>query len=209
MNAPTTVAAFDFDQTLTRGDTVVPFMRLLTPRRRLAAGVARHGVGLLAALARRDRNRLRSIATEVVFRGRPIDEVERSAQGFGASILAGLLRDDTVGRLGWHRAQGHLVVIVSASYEHYVHVVGDELGVDGVVATRLEVADRHCTGRLDGDNCRGTEKVRRLEAWMVERGIERDRATVWAYGDSAGDRELLAWADHPVWVTEPLTSVAP
>ena len=199
MSGRTTVAAFDFDETLTRRDTVVPFLRLMASRRRIGAGVALRGV----------RHLLRSVATEVVFAGRPIAEVERLAATFGSTILDGMLRDDTVARLDWHHRQGHLVVIVSASYEHYVHIVGEQLGVDGVLATRLDVADGPCTGRLDGNNCRGPEKVRRLDAWLADRGIRRDELTLWAYGDSSGDRELLAWADHPVWVTEPLASVAP
>lgn len=209
MNETTTIAAFDFDETLTRADTVVPFMRLMASRRRIGAGVALRGVRTFQALARRDRHLLRSVATEVVFTGRPLADVERLAAGFGASIVDGMLRADTVARLDWHRQQGHLVVIVSASYEQYVHVVGDRLGVDGVVATRLEIVDGHCTGRLDGANCRGPEKVRRLADWLTDRGIRRDETTLWAYGDSVGDRELLEWSDHPVWVTEPLASVAP
>ena len=209
MNGPTTIAAFDFDETLTRRDTVVPFLRLMASRRRIGAGVALRGVRTFRALARRDRHLLRSVATDVVFRDRPIDDVERHAADFGTAVADGMLRDDTVARLEWHREQGHLVVIVSASYEQYVRVVGERLAVDGVIATRLEVADGRCTGQLDGANCRGPEKVRRLDGWLADRGLRRDATTLWAYGDSTGDRELLEWADHPVWVTEPLASVSP
>lgn len=209
MTDGTTIAAFDFDETLTQRDTVVPFLRLNASRRRIGVGVAARGVRTFQALARRDRHLLRSVVTEVVFAGRPIADVERLAADFGTTIADSMLRDDTVARLDWHRRQGHVVVIVSASYEQYVHVVGDRLGVDGVVATRLEVVDDRCTGRLDGPNCRGPEKVRRLEGWLAGRGVDRADVTLWAYGDSAGDRELLEWADHPVWVTGRLASVSP
>ena len=47
-------------------------------------------------------------------------------------------------------------------------------------------------GTLVGGNVRGPEKLRRFRAWAGDRDIE-----LWAYGDSAGDRELLAAADHP------------
>jgi phosphatidylglycerophosphatase C len=101
------------------------------------------------------------------------------------------------------------VVIVSASYEDYLGPVAVHLGAHGVVSTSLDVVDGRCTGSLRGANCRGHEKVARLDAWLRQQGLAREDITLWAYGDSAGDRELLAWADHPVWVRERLTSVAP
>lgn len=204
-----TVAAFDFDGTLTDRDTVVPFLRRFTSRRRFAAGLLPHALRLLPLAARRDRDRLRAIATELVFRGRPVSEVDTHAAAWGAEIVARHLREDALTRLRWHLDHGHDVVIVSASYDSYLEVVARALGDVGVLATRLEVADGACTGRLDGPNCRGAEKVRRLERWLAERGVERSEVTVHAYGDSAGDRELLAWADHPHWAGGPLGSVAP
>ena len=51
------------------------------------------------------------------------------------------------------------------------------------------------TGQLEGGNVRGPEKVRRVREWLGAGEVE-----LWAYGDSAGDRELLAAADHPVWM---------
>ena len=46
-----------------------------------------------------------------------------------------------------------------------------------------------------------------LHAWLDERHGGRSAVEVWAYGDSAGDRELLADADHPVWARDPMTAV--
>ena len=51
---------------------------------------------------------------------------------------------------------------------------------------------------LEGLNCRAAEKVRRLDHWLAERDLTN--ATIWAYGDSNGDRELLAAADHALLV---------
>jgi len=65
------------------------------------------------------------------------------------------------------------------------------------VATRLEVAaDGKLTGRYEGRNCRGAEKARRLREWIDESvGSPESRVFVWAYGNSAGDREMLRDAD--------------
>ncbi len=208
-----TIAAFDFDETLTKRDSVVPFLRRFTTAGRFAVSLLPHTLRLLPMAARRDRDRLRAVVTQIVFAGRPASEVDDEARTWGVEIVESGLRADTSGRLRWHLEQGHQVVIVSASYAQYVRVVADLLGGDdgavAVLATSLEIADGACTGRLDGRNCRGPEKVRRLEAWFADRGWERAGVTVHAYGDSSGDREMLAWADHPHWVNEPLASVAP
>jgi phosphatidylglycerophosphatase C len=90
-------------------------------------------------------------------------------------------------RVDWHRGEGHELVLVSASPELYVTPIGRRLGFDTVLATRLEVgADGRLTGRLLGPNCRGPEKVVRLREWRGE-----GMALAYAYGDSAGDREML------------------
>jgi phosphatidylglycerophosphatase C len=54
------------------------------------------------------------------------------------------------------------------------------------------------TGRLVGANCRGAEKARRTREWLRANGLAG--AELWAYGDSSGDDELLALADHPLRV---------
>jgi phosphatidylglycerophosphatase C len=205
----TTIAAFDFDETLTRRDTVVPFLRRLAGGRTLALGLLARSHRLAPAAMRRNRDVLRAMATDQVFRGRSVAEVEAHAREYGEQIYAVGLRPDTAARLAWHREAGHSVVIVTASYEHYVHVVGEHLGVDAVLATRLEVEDDRCTGRLLGPNCRGPEKVVRLQRWLADQDLALDEVTLWAYGDSGGDRELLAAAQHPHWVRTPLDSVTP
>ena len=97
-----------------------------------------------------------------------------------------------------HRAAGDRVVLVSASFEVYLRPLGELLGVDDVLGTRLQLADGVVTGALDGPNCRGPEKVRRLHDW-IDREIRRPRPMrVVAYGDSDGDREILADADGPI-----------
>lgn len=203
------IAAFDFDETLTKHDSVVPFLRALSPVRQFAGGLLRHTLRVLPMAVRRDRNALRALATQLVFTGRPVSEIEAAAVSLGSAILAGGLRADTEQRLRWHLDAGHRVVIVSASYDLYVSVVAAGLGAVDVLATRLEVVDGVCTGDLDGPNCRGQEKVERLSAWLTAQGLTRHEVTLYAYGDSRGDREMLAWADHPHVVKMPLDSVAP
>ncbi len=86
-------------------------------------------------------------------------------------------------------------MLVSASLSLYLEPFADAVGFDDVIATRLEEDSGYLTGRLYGRNVRGPEKAARLRGLLGP-----DLAELWAYGDSAGDRQLLEMADHPTWI---------
>ena len=143
-------------------------------------------------------------AKEALFRrtlaGLPAGQVADLAGTFGPAHYRRRARADVRRRLEWHRAEGHRLVIVSASPEYYVDAVGRHLGVDAVLATRLAVgADGRLTGSYEGRNCRGSEKIDRVRQWMKEQPHTNGSAAIadvlWAYGNSDGDRFLLAGAD--------------
>ena len=188
------VAAFDFDGTLTRRDTMFPFLKhtlgtaafvrdvfILSPT------LAGYGLGLI-------RN---DIAKEKVFvrclAGMSMDELRQKGERFAANVLQHLLRPEAMQRLKWHKQQGHRCVVISASLDLYVRPWAIAAGFDDVIATHLQTLDAGTvTGKLAGANCFGPEKVRRLQALLGD----RDSYTLYAYGDSSGDRELLSSADY-------------
>ena len=88
-------------------------------------------------------------------------------------------------------------MILSASLTLYLEPIARLLGFDAALGTDMAVgSDGRLTGELASPNVRREEKVRRLEMWLgQDHTIE-----LWAYGDSGGDRDLLARADHPVRV---------
>lgn len=192
------IAAFDVDGTLTVRDCVAPFLAEVGGRRGVVAAFARRPVASVGAAIRRDRDRMKEIVVGGVLGGRSIDRVERIGEEFAARVHASWLRDDTVARLRWHQRMGHLVVLVSASLSPYLRPLGRRLGVDDVLCAEPLRSGDHFGAGLDGANCRAAEKVRRLDEWLAHRQL--GDAVIWAYGDSDGDRELLARADHPLLV---------
>ena len=189
------VAAFDFDGTLARRDTLVPFLRQMRGTPRVA------GAAALAALRSRDRDALKVAAIGHLFRGVPADELHDQGRAYVATLV-GLLRPEIVERVRWHQSEGHAVVIVSASLGAYLRPLAEHLGLDAALAVELVArADGLLTGEVVGElNTRGPEKVARLRAWVAERLGPASPFELWAYGDSAGDEQLLALADHPTWV---------
>jgi len=200
MSSSPDVAAFDVDGTLTVRDCVRPFLVRVGGWSGLSQALARRPAASVSAAIRRDRDRIKELVVGGVLRGRQVEQVEQLGETFAEFVAASWLRTDTVERLRWHQRAGHRIVLVSASLSPYLRPLGRRLGVDGVLcAEPLRQGDEFGDG-LDGANCRAAEKVRRLEVWLREQ--ELTQSTVWAYGDSAGDRELLARADHAVLVTD-------
>ena len=201
------VAAFDVDGTLTVRDCVKPFLLRVGGWRGVSRALLRKPAASLGAAARRDRDRFKELLVGGVLRGRKVAQVEALGEQFAEQVAAGWLRPDTLARLRWHQRAGHRIVLVSASLGPYLRPLGRHLGVDDVLcAEPLRAGDEFADG-LDGANCRAEEKVRRLDAWLLSQRWQD--ATVWAYGDSAGDRELLARADHPMLVKHTLVSAVP
>jgi phosphatidylglycerophosphatase C len=191
------VAAFDVDGTLTTRDCVTPFL-LRAAGARLWMTLLAHPIALGGSLVRRDRDALKELACSAL-RGREAAELDRLGATFAREVASGRLRADTTARLRRHRELGHTVILASASLDAYLAPLGELLDVDGVVCTRLQRGpDGRLTGRLVGANCRGPEKARRVAEWLDQAGLAD--AVLWAYGDSAGDDELLDAADHPVRV---------
>lgn len=195
-----TVAAFDFDGTLTRGGSVFRFLvraRGLAPvlvvvTRELPAIVRAAVVGGAAA------DEVKESIFARLLSGLPAAEATRIGADFAEHHLRQRLRPDTRARLEWHRAQGHAVVVVSASPDCYVRPAAELLGADAALATRLAVSGELLTGRYEGKNCRGVEKYTRVMGWLRAQGAAGDQAVLWAYGNSRGDLRLLAAADHGV-----------
>ena len=97
-----------------------------------------------------------------------------------------------------HRAEGRMVVIVSASPEEIVVPLGRYLGADAVIASRSLLDEE---GRYTGQMAfyaYGPFKAEAIEGLATERGI--DLAGSYAYSDSYTDAPMLEAVGHPVAV---------
>jgi HAD superfamily hydrolase (TIGR01490 family) len=189
------VAAFDLDGTLTDGGSVFKWLRHIAGNRLVYSAASRRVYGLAWAALRSGEtaDRVKESLFYATLAGRSLDDVREASTQFGRQHLAAHIRPDTKARLEWHLEQGHRVVIVSASPELYVDAISVTLGAHGAIGTRLASDPLgRLTGGYLGRNCRGEEKIRRLLEW-----VGTDEVEIYAYGNSRGDRRLLAAADHP------------
>lgn len=187
------VAAFDFDGTLTTGDTLLPFLRRVAGRAKVSRVLAANLPGFARASRARDaRDLVKERVLASCLAGLDAAAVGDAALRYVETIV---LRSNVVAMLRAHQDEGHHIIVVSASPALYVAPAVHRLGVDDVLATELEVVDGTLTGLLATRNCRAEEKVVRLDAWLAGRDVE-----LHAYGDSPDDAAMLARAHHAVWV---------
>ena len=186
------LVAFDFDGTLTWKDSFLTFLAWRAGPGGYAVGLAALAPAVAAFAMNRDRGRLKAAATRRFLAGATRSELEADAQRFATEFGRPLLRPDAV--RAWRRWQGEgaRLVIVTASPDTIVAPIARALGADLLIGTRLAFdAEDRATGALDGANCRGPEKARRLrEVFGDDVRLEA------AYGDTDGDREMLALAEE-------------
>ncbi len=187
-----TLVAFDFDGTLTRGESFFRFLAFATPWYRFAFCFLRSLPVLLLYVGRLMDNESAKIHVLKVFlRGRALAEIQDKAERFSLTKIAPTLRPEAIAKLRGHQKQGHVCVLVSATLAIYLRPWAREMGFEAVLATELAVdAAGRLTGELASPNCYGPEKAARLRQKF---GQEQIRA---AYGDSSGDTEMLAMAEQ-------------
>jgi phosphoserine phosphatase len=109
-------------------------------------------------------------------------------------LIDPLIYDEAAALIESHHAAGHDVIIVSSSGEDVVAPIGEMLGADHVVATRLEVDAGSYTGKVEfyaaGDN-----KAVAIRELAAAHGYELDRC--YAYSDSVTDLPMLRAVGHP------------
>lgn len=104
-----------------------------------------------------------------------------------------LLYQDAVKQIKQHLYRGDEIVVISASIDNWVKPFAESLGINQVLGTQLELSGTgHLTGRFATANCYGEEKVKRL----LQLYPDRTQYRLVVYGDSRGDKELLAFSDE-------------
>ena len=183
------IFAFDFDGTLTTRDTLLEFIRFACGTPRFLLGFLLYSPLLVLMKLRLYSNgKAKQKVFAHFFKGMTIEAFDALCQDF-ARTHRHLLRPETVCLLQQALSEGAEVLVVSASIDNWVQPFFPTVTVLG---TQIEVIDGRLTGRFLTPNCYGQEKVRRILALHPDRSAYR----LTAYGDSRGDRELLAFADE-------------
>lgn len=189
------IAAFDFDGTITKRDTLPLFINFANNKQQLLLGSLKMAPSLLLFKLKLIPNyKAKARLFRIFFGGMKLEKFEELCEGFTPSIEK-VLNPVAIEKIKWHQKMNHQVIIISASVENWIRPWATKYGVDIILATQLQVKDNNITGNFLTKNCHGAEKVCRL----LQHYPDKENYTLYAYGDSNGDKELLALADHPYY----------
>jgi phosphatidylglycerophosphatase C len=184
---------FDFDGTLTREDTLFAFIRFYHGTLRFLLGFAWLSPVMMLYMTKLIRNdRAKEIVLKHFFGNVPVTQLRTKGIEFATTVIPTLLRDQGLALLRDYKQKEYDIAVVSASPEDWVGPWCAQWQIR-CLATQLEVRDNVVSGKIKGQNCFGEEKARRIrEAYDLA-----NYDSIIAYGDSRGDREMLALATDP------------
>ena len=183
------VFAFDFDGTLTSSDSLAGILRFHAGTWRFLSGLALISPWIvLSMLGLYHNGRAKERLFSHFFRGLSLDAFNDLCRRYAAANRH-ILRPEGLKTLEQAQAEGHEVLVVTASIENWVQPFLPNVRIIG---TQIEVKNGVLTGRFLTPNCHGVEKARRL----LEVCPDRKDYHLTAYGDSSGDDVLLVFADE-------------
>jgi HAD superfamily hydrolase (TIGR01490 family) len=187
-----TLALFDFDGTITTKDSLICFIRFAVGDIKFVAGMLYLSPMLAAYKLKIIANdKAKQYMLAYFFKGMHEEVFEQLAGEYSLNHIKRILRPKAMQRVAWHQAQGHTVVVVSASIENWLKPWCDVHNLE-LLATKLTVKEGLITGLFLTNNCYGIEKVHRVEKAYHLSHYDK----VYAYGDSEGDKALLEIADN-------------
>ncbi|MFC4291277.1 HAD family hydrolase [Sphingorhabdus arenilitoris] len=198
------IAIYDLDRTIVKTPTFTAFLffaaahlrRPLWWRVPLWAGAL---IGYVLKLY--GRKALKQYGMKL-FIGRelPSAKAQEIAELFAQNIIPSDILPGAAAAIDADRAAGGKLIIASAAQALYVSAIARALQFDAFVATENLRSEHGYAYLMDGENCYGAEKLRRVQLWLDRENLVREDCDIWFYSDHPSDAPMLNWADRGILV---------
>ncbi|MEE1930271.1 HAD family hydrolase [Streptomyces sp. TRM 70351] len=195
---PRTAAFFDLDKTVIAKSSTLTFGKsfyrggLMNRRAVLRTAYSRF-IFLIGRADHEQIERMREYLSDLC-RGWNVEQVKEIVAETLHEIIDPLIYDEAASLIEQHHLAGRDVVIVSTSGAEVVEPIGELLGADRVVATRMVVADGRYTGEVEY-YAYGPTKAEAIAELAESEGYDLPRC--YAYSDSFTDLPMLEAVGHP------------
>ena len=200
-DTPRVAAFFDLDKTIIATSSAFAFGRefmhngLITTSEALQMSLAKATYMIAGQSSEQMDSTSDQLAALVA--GWSVEQVRTIASETMHNVVTPAIYAEARELIAFHRNAGHDVIIISASASHLVDLIAEELGIDQVVATELEVEDGRFTGEILF-YCKGDAKAQAITDLAAENNY--DLSVSYAYSDSATDIPMLQAVGNPIAV---------
>ena len=191
------IVVFDFNGTLTTKDTLLEFIKFSHGKFSFYMGLLLNSPILIAYKLKIYPNwKAKQALFTYFFHGISYSEFQMLCVDF-ASKIEYIKNPIQIEKLNAYLRNGAKVYVISASIEEWIKPWCQKYGVQNVLGTKIEIdLSGKLTGNFSSKNCYGQEKVNRL----LEKEPDRTNYILYAYGDSAGDKEIIEFADYGYYI---------
>lgn len=186
-------AIFDIDKTIIHTDSMFQFLKYGIRKRPASSPVILNVVlrSLLYKIGLMQAEKAKGVYFHAM---RYLEDAD--LKYFYETELIPAIYPDAMKEMQDKKSEGYHVLLVTASPDAYMRYFADLPCVDKVIATKLSVQNGRFTSMIEGNNCKGEEKVRRIQQYLTEQQLTIDYESSCAYSDSLSDLPMLGLVKH-------------
>lgn len=129
----------------------------------------------------------------VLFKGMTENELEKFSRDFTYKYIIPKIKEKAILNINDYKKKNYIIIIASASFEVYVKYIAEYLKADYHFGTKITIEDNKVVTKIDGYNCKGKEKIKRILKKISMDMINKKESA--AYSDSRSDLPFLDLAD--------------
>lgn len=192
------LAIFDIDYTITRKETLMELIKYAIKKDKKNIRYLPRALssGFLYLIKYYDEKKVKEGCLKFLENIKE-EDLAKLVKGFYHDRLKNILYKDALDMMKKLKNEGYDVYLISASPEFYLNEFYDIKEVDVIIGTRFKFGDGVFLRQMDGENCKGEEKVRRLKTYLNENNIDVDFSKSYMFSDSLSDKPLLDLVGNP------------
>ena len=192
------LAIFDIDYTITKKETLMELFKYVIKNDKRNIRFLPRAIysGTMYALGIYDEKKVKETFLKFIDRIKE-EELAKLVKRFYHEKLSTILYEDALKMMRKLKSEGYEIYLISASPEFYINEFYNIEEVDKIIGTKFIFRDGIFTRKMEGCNCKGEEKVRRLMEVLKNENIEVDFKESYMFSDSLSDKPLLDLVGKP------------
>lgn len=189
---------FDVDFTITKKETLMQFFKYMVYKDKSNIRFLPRAIfsGIMYSIGIYDEKKVKETFLKFID-GVDEKKLTKIVKDFYRDVLKNILYDDAIKMMRDLKKEGYKIYLISASPEFYLNEFYEYKEVDKIIGTKFKFKDGKFLRKMDGHNCKGAEKVKRLMEELKKDNIEVDFKNSYMFSDSLSDKPLLDLVGHP------------